>query len=121
MKSICLMRDIYKALSEFESNFEQVHGVGLNEAMALCSLGEGTLSSTEISGKTGMSTSHTSKVIRSIEEKELVVRALGDKDKRQMYFNLSKKGKECLSAMKCGSVEIPELLRPIFEKYCRED
>lgn len=121
MKSICLMRDIYKALSDFENNFEKVHGVGLNEAMALCSIGDGTLSSTEISEKTGMSTSHTSKVIRSIEEKELIVRALGDKDKRQMYFNLSKKGKECLSEMKCGSVEIPELLKPIFEKFCQGD
>lgn len=118
MKSICLMRDIYKALSDFENSFEKVHGVGLNEAMALCSISGETLSSTQISGRTGMSTSHTSKVIRSIEEKQLVVRALGDKDKRQMYFSLSEKGKECLSGMKCGSVEIPELLKPVFEKYC---
>lgn len=120
MKSICLMRNIYKALSDFENSFEEVHGVGLNEAMALCSIGEDTLSATEISEKTGMSTSHTSKVIRSIEEKKLIKRVLGEKDKRQMYFSLNTKGKKCLSEMKCGSVEIPELLKPLFEKHCME-
>lgn len=43
-------------------------------------------------GNTGLSASHTSKVIRSIEEKELIVRNLGDKDKRQMHLLYPIKG-----------------------------
>lgn len=55
------------------------------------------------------------KVIRSIEEKELIVRNLGDKDKRQMHFTLSDKGRECLEALKANEIEIPELLKPLFK------
>ena len=51
----------------------------------------------------------------SIEEKELIVRNLGDKDKRQMHFTLSDKGRECLEALKANEIEIPELLKPLFK------
>lgn len=116
------MRDIYKSLAEFENSFESVHGVSLNEAMTLCCIDNDTLSAAAISSQTGLTNSHSSKVIRSIEEKGLIERALGDKDKRQMYFTLTTKGKKSLSAMKCGTVEIPEILKPVFDKMgCGEE
>ena len=40
MNTICKMRDIYKALSIFETAFEEVYGISLNEAMVLCALRE---------------------------------------------------------------------------------
>ena len=83
------MRELFKALSELEANLIEQHGVSLNEAMALCCIGGDRLTASAISEHTGLSASHTSKVIRSIEDKELIVRSLGDKDKRQMYFTLS--------------------------------
>jgi len=116
MESLCIMRDIYKAISDFEERFNETHHVCLNEAMVVCSLKDGMLSATEIAEKTGMTTSHTSKIIRSVEEKELIQRVLGDKDKRQMYFNLSGKGKTCLSNVECDNVEIPDILKPVFNK-----
>lgn len=117
------MRDIYQALADYEAEFAKRYGITLNEAMALCSISgsEETLTSTEIAGKTGMTTSHTSKVIRSIEEKELIKRSLGNKDKRQMYFCLSDRGKKCLSEISCSGVVIPEILRPVFDKLCKEE
>ena len=81
----------------------------------LCCIGGDTLTASVISENTGLSASHTSKVIRSIEEKELIVRNLGDKDKRQMHFTLSDKGHECLEALKANEIEIPELLKPLFK------
>ena len=94
------MRELFKALSELETRLMEQYGVSLNEAMALCCIGGDTL---------------TAKVIRSIEEKELIVRNLGDKDKRQMHFTLSDKGRECLEALKANEIEIPELLKPLFK------
>lgn len=122
MNSICIMREIYKALESYEAEFEKTYGVCLNEAMALCSLSKDPckLSASEIAGKTGMSNSHTSKVIKSIENKELIERSMGMEDKRQMYFTLSAKGKECLENISCKDVVIPEILRPVFEKLCSE-
>ena len=99
------MRELFKALSELETRLMEQYGVSLNEAMALCCIGGDTLTASVISENTGLSASHTSKVIRSIEEKELIVRNLGDKDKRQMHFTLSDKGHECLEALKANEIE----------------
>lgn len=115
------MRDIYKALNEFESSLEQVHGVSLNEAMVLCCINDQTLTASAISEQTGIKASHLSKVIRSIEEKEMIGRALGEKDKRQMYFSLTDSGKKCLSDMKCNTIEIPEILKPLFDEAVRKE
>lgn len=109
------MRELFKALSELETRLMEQYGVSLNEAMALCCIGGDTLTASVISENTGLYASHTSKVIRSIEEKELIVRNLGDKDKRQMHFTLSDKGRECLEALKANEIEIPELLKPLFK------
>ncbi len=108
------MRELFKALSELETRLIEKHGVSLNEAMALCCIGGDTLTASIISEHTGLSASHASKVIRTIEEKGLIIRSLGDKDKRQMYFTLSGKGCECLKALKENEIEIPELLKPLF-------
>ena len=35
-----------------------------------------------------------------------------------MYFHLTVKGRECLQGMVCGSVPVPDILQPIFEKNC---
>ena len=107
------MRELFKALSELETRLMEQYGVSLNEA--ICCIGGDTLTASVISENTGLSASHTSKVIRSIEEKELIVRNLGDKDKRQMHFTLSDKGRECLEALKANEIEIPELLKPLFK------
>ena len=40
MKTICVMRDVFKAMARFEDAFEKVYQVSLNEAMILCALQE---------------------------------------------------------------------------------
>ena len=56
--------------------------------MVLCALREAgkEITSTAIAERTEMAPSHTSKVIRAVEDKGLIRRALGEVDKRQMYF-----------------------------------
>ena len=49
------------------------------------------------------------------QDKELIVRSLGDKDKRQMYFTLSDKGKICLNQLKENEIEVPKMLKPLFK------
>ena len=38
MKTICAMRDVFRAMTIFEASFEQVYQITLNEAMILCAL-----------------------------------------------------------------------------------
>lgn len=118
METICRIRDVYKALNEFEAKFLGVHGLSINEAMVLCSLSDGPRSSGEIAEYTSMLLSHASKVIRSVEEKGHISRRLGEKDRRQMYFRLSPEGLSKLHEMKCNRVPVPSLLLPLFENSC---
>lgn len=113
-----MMRNAYRALTTFETTFEQEYSISLNEAMVLCALREAKspITSTTIALLTEMATSHTSKVIRSVEAKELIQRSLGETDKRQMYFSLTKNGEERLKELDLEKVEIPELLQPLFDR-----
>lgn len=114
IKLICQLRDINVAMNDLEMQLNEKYGIGLNEAMALCCLSDGRLSATEIAEKTGMTNSHCSKVIRSIEQKLLIERSLGESDKRQMYFCLNKEGKNKLSQIKCKGLVLPEVLTPVL-------
>lgn len=111
------MRDLMKALSDFEAQLMESHGVTLNEAMALCAMGDECVTASVISERTGLRPSHTSKVIGSLERKKHVTRQLGTQDKRQMYLSLSASGKECLAQIRVHTFDIPSMLQPIFRGY----
>ncbi len=108
------MRDLVRALSGLESQLEETYGVTLNEAMVLCSVGEDTVSAGNIISCTGMTASHASKTIRSAEDKGLLSRKLGEHDKRQMYFVLTRKGKNRLQHIKEQGIDVPEWLAALF-------
>lgn len=111
---MCKIRDLQRAVLQFEMRFENAYGICLNEGMVLCSLSKAErLSSGEIGDLLGLTLSNTSKVIKSVENKGFIVRVVGVKDKRQMYFSLTDKGQKLLSGIKCDSVEMPPLLAAI--------
>ncbi len=109
------MRDLMKALYELESQLEETYGMTLNEAMVMCSVGGETISAGDIISRTGMTSSHVSKVIRSAEDKGFLSRRLGEHDKRQMFFVLTRKGKNRLERLKEQGINVPEWLVPLFE------
>ncbi len=112
---LCRIRDVQRGIMAFEQQFENYYGICLNEGMLLCSLYKSEfLSSGELSDLLGLTTSNTSKVIASVEGKGLVVRIPGTKDKRQMYFTLTEKGKQSLSKIKCEELEVPGLLQTLL-------
>ncbi len=110
------MRDVFRAMANFESAFEKVYRISLNEAMILCTLKCPTekMTATHLSKQTDLSPSHTSKMLRILEEKGLIIRTLGNEDRRQMYFHLSATGKQRVNELELDKVEIPELLKPLF-------
>ena len=118
MKTICVMRDVFKAMARFEDSFEKVYKISLNEAMILCALQEASpknMTATSLSKRTELTPSHATKMLRSLEEKELIVRTLGEVDRRLMQFHLSQNGKKLVGELELEKVEIPELLKPLFE------
>lgn len=111
-----MMRDIFKALASLEAAFEKRNHLSLNEAMVLCALHEAQkeMTSTAIAERTGLAPSHTSKIIRAVETKELIIREMGKVDKRLMYFALTAAGETRLHSIEQDELEIPELLKPLF-------
>jgi DNA-binding MarR family transcriptional regulator len=112
---LCRIRDIYRAISDFELRFQQLHALSLNEGMLLCSLNSHKFSSHELAEALGLSSSNTSKVIKSVEEKGFIERIVGREDKRQMYFILTNAGRNKLEAVKHSEFDIPEMLIPVVK------
>lgn len=113
VKTLCQIRDVYRAIYDFELNFQQLYDLGLNEGMLLCSLNTQKYSSNELASVLGLSNSNTSKVIKSVEKKGLIRRIVGKEDKRQMYFALTDLGKKKLESIKYAEFDIPETLKPV--------
>lgn len=92
MENLCKIKDIYREIQLFEQKLKNDLNVTINEAMVLCSLYETTRCSGDVSTDTGISTSRTSRVLLSLEQKGYVIRNFCDKDKRKMMFELSTEG-----------------------------
>lgn len=117
MDKLCKIRDIQRSIIHFELRFEKEFGICLNEGMALCSLNKsGSLSSGEMGELLGLTASNTSKVIRSVEKKGFIKRNMGDKDKRQMYFSLTRQGQQLIDSIHCHELELSPLLHELLEK-----
>ena len=114
METLCRIRDIYRAIAEFEVKFMQEFDLSLNEGMLLCTLlNTPKLTSSEIAEALGLSASNASKIIRSVEEKKLITRLVGKADKRQMHFALTPEGKNRITVIKNSTPEIPALMQEI--------
>lgn len=115
MNPLCRIRDIQRAVHQFELCLEERHGICLNEAMALCCLQRTErLASGELGEMLGLTPSNTSKVIASVERKGYVYRLMGDHDKRHMFFSLTDRGRELLDEMQACPPCIPDLLEPLM-------
>lgn len=93
MNTLCRIREVSRAVAEFEQRFEREYGLTMNEGVLLCCLDRyGERSSGEIAEALQLTCSNASKVIRSVESRGFINRKLGTDDKRQMYFSLTPQG-----------------------------
>ncbi len=111
---LCIIRDVYRLINDFENSLQSGCGVGLNEGMLLCALSKlEQCASGKIAELLGLTPSNASKVITSVEKKGLIERIMGKEDKRQMFFILSSQGKRCIEEIKCNPENIMELINKI--------
>ncbi|MEG1405054.1 MAG: MarR family transcriptional regulator [Alistipes sp.] len=114
METLCKIRNLYRAIMEYEVAFQKQYNLGLNEGMLLCSLSHTEcMASGEIAHLLGLSLSNTSKVIKSAEQKGYLSRTLGRADKRQMFFSLTSTGRQRLAEIKCRTLTLPPELQKV--------
>lgn len=103
------------AVKGMELQLVESCGVSLKEVLALCAIGNETVTASDIVQRTGLRSSHVSKVTGHLEEQAFLVRSFGNEDKRNVFFSLTHKGISCLEKVRFHSFEVPLLLRPIFD------
>ncbi|MDU1891832.1 MAG: MarR family transcriptional regulator [Dysgonomonas sp.] len=110
MEPICKLKDIYKALYNFEKEFAESNGITINEGMLLCCLKDGKpKSANELCDFVGLSNSRVSRVINTVEQKGYIIRQMGTTDKRQMIFTLTDLGKQKTKEMQDKNINLSEL------------
>ena len=109
---LCRIRDLYRAILNFEQYFEQHYDLNLNEAMLLCTLSaRSSQTAGEVAEALGLTNSNASKVIASAEALKLIKRQMCKDDKRRMRFSLTALGEERLARLQADDIEVPEILR----------
>lgn len=115
MEPICRIKDIYKALYQFEKSFQKEHGITINEGVVLCCLKDGEPKmANELCDFVGLSNSRVSRVINSVEAKGFINREMGVADKRLMIFTLTSIGKEKINEMMQKQVDFSILKNQIL-------
>lgn len=114
MEPICKLKDLYKALYNFEKSFAEKNGITINEGMLLCCLKDGSSkAANELCDFVGLSNSRVSRIINTVEEKGYIVREMGVTDKRKMIFTLTDLGKAKTEEMQAAGIDFSELTSQI--------
>jgi DNA-binding MarR family transcriptional regulator len=117
MKDICVIKEIYRMLYQFEKDFQEAHKISINDAMVLCCLKNGEEKSAgEICDFVGLSNSRVSKVLCSVEDNGYIVRRLGSTDRRQMFFSLTEIGKKKVHEMQRKSLHFSDLMSELTKR-----
>ena len=111
MEPICKLKDVYKALYNFEKKFAEMNEITINEGMLLCCLKDGKpKSANDLCDFVGLSNSRVSRVINTVETKGYIKREMGATDKRQMIFTLTDSGKQKTKEMQAKNLDFSELV-----------
>lgn len=111
MEEICKIKDMFKVLYSYEKQFLKVTGITINEGALLCCLKDGKpKSANELREFIGLSTSRVSRIIQGLEEKGYITREMGSSDKRQMFFSMTKAGRNKVKEMSAHNIETTDLL-----------
>lgn len=92
MNTLCKIKNVLKQINTFEQLLIDELALSLNEGLILCCLSEHSMRSGKIAEETGISTTRTSRILASLENKGLVIRSIDTIDKRKMIFELSDLG-----------------------------
>lgn len=107
---ICKLKDIYKALYNFEKSFAETYQITINEGMILCCMKDGEpKSANQICAFVGLSNSRVSRIINGVEQKEYISRNMGANDKRQMIFSLTELGENKVHSLQKNKIDFSEL------------
>lgn len=110
MTDLCSIRRIQNALRRFEQSLREKTGLTLNEAFTLCILTNGIHEPSQIARELDLSPSRLSRVLDTLQDKNLITRTISNEDRRNISVSLTKRGTEFVTKYKTSGIELPKEL-----------
>lgn len=118
---LCSIRDIYKAIGEFEQQFHKQYRVHFHEAMIMCLLSEEAHTAEEIMEKSGIAEPVVRQALQALEALKLIDKTRCADDQNFSYA-LTGLGNEKIDVIKTSELPLSDMLERlilvanIFEK-----
>ena len=107
IENLCRLKDMFKTIYHFEHELKERFTLSINEAIILCTLTKDEATSGDLAKEIGLSPGRISKILGNLENRNLVLRQIGRKDKRTMHFSITPEGKKKISQVKSSNIAIP--------------
>lgn len=118
---LCSIRDIYKAIGEFEQQFHKQFHVHFSEAMIMCILSEEANTAEGLMKKSGIAERLILNDLQTLEDVKMIEKTLLA-DIQAFSYALTDLGEEKIHAIKTGELPLSDMLErlilvaDIFEK-----
>ncbi|MDD3903877.1 MAG: MarR family transcriptional regulator [Sphaerochaeta sp.] len=107
MIDLCAIRKLQITLRQFEEELKNETGLSFNDAMLLCAVNKGIYEPSALAKELELSPSRLTRVLDSMENRDLIQRELSSSDRRSMKVTLSKKGRKMVEDYSCSGISIP--------------
>ena len=119
MIDLCAIRRLQTSLRVFEEELKQQTGLSFNDALLLCAVNKGVTEPGALARELELSPSRLTRVLDSLEARDLVTRALSDTDRRSLTVSLTSGGEAMVKEYSCSEITLPEELH--FTQERREE
>lgn len=110
MIDLCAIRRLQTLLRVFEEELKQKTGLSFNDALLLCAVNKGVTEPGALARELELSPSRLTRVLDSLEARDLIARSLSDTDRRSLTVSLTKSGMATVEEYSCSEITLPDEL-----------
>lgn len=107
MIDLCAIRKLQTSLRAFEKHLKEETGLSFNDALLLCAVNKGIAEPGLLAKELELSPSRLTRILDSLESRDLAKRELSSIDRRSMLVTLTQKGKQLVEQYSCSGITLP--------------
>jgi DNA-binding MarR family transcriptional regulator len=108
MIDLCAIRKLQTSLRTFEKHLKEETGLSFNDALLLCAVRKGIAEPGLLAKELELSPSRLTRILDSLEKRDLTRRELSPLDRRSMLVTLTPKGKQMVEQYSCSGITLPK-------------
>ncbi|MGE4584270.1 MAG: MarR family winged helix-turn-helix transcriptional regulator [Sphaerochaeta sp.] len=108
MIDLCAIRKLQTSLRNLEDQLKKQTGLSFNDALLLCAVNKGIYEPGALAKELELSPSRLTRVLDSLEERNLIKRTLSSADRRSLTISLTEIGNSVVQTYSCSEMNIPE-------------